>query len=164
MCLHRLSGQAVVRVNGKDIYLGPYGSADATEKYEAILADLIRHKSVPLTTAGQITITDLMAAFMVYAATCYRHPDGSPTSEVKAFALSLRHLRRLYASTVVTDFSPHKLKNVRQCMLGDGWSRPQINQRIGRIKRVFKWGLSEELLPASVYTALASLSNLKRGR
>ena len=32
-------GHAVVRLNGRDFYLGPFGSADAKAKYETLLAE-----------------------------------------------------------------------------------------------------------------------------
>jgi integrase len=44
-----------------------------------------------------------------------------------------------------------------------GLSRKLVNQRIDHIKRVFKWGASEELLPASVYEALTTVAGLRRG-
>ena len=45
-----------------------------------------------------------------------------------------------------------------------GWGRGLINQRVGRIKRLFRWAVSEELLPQTVAGALASVEGLKRGR
>ena len=36
--LHRGSGQAKVRIQGKDIYLGPHGSPESRERYEGLSA------------------------------------------------------------------------------------------------------------------------------
>ena len=41
--------------------------------------------------------------------------------------------------------------------------RKIINQRIDHIKRFFKWAVSEELLPSSVYEALRTVAGLRRG-
>lgn len=38
-CHHKASGQAVVRIDGKDHYLGAFGSADSHEKYARLLAE-----------------------------------------------------------------------------------------------------------------------------
>lgn len=38
-CLHKHSGQAVVRIHGKDRYLGEFGSPESYERYEQLLAD-----------------------------------------------------------------------------------------------------------------------------
>jgi integrase len=49
-------------------------------------------------------------------------------------------------------------------MVDAGLSRTTVNQRVGRIVRVFKWGASEELVPAAVYQALKTVSGLPKGR
>ena len=49
-------------------------------------------------------------------------------------------------------------------MIERGMCRSNINKQIGRIKRVFKWAASEELVPGHVYHALQSLAGLRRGR
>lgn len=41
--------------------------------------------------------------------------------------------------------------------------RKVINQRIDHIKRLFKWAVSEELVPSSVYEALRTVAGLRRG-
>jgi integrase len=43
-------------------------------------------------------------------------------------------------------------------------SRGVINHRIGRIKRAFKWAVSEELVPPVVYQGLAAVEGLRKGR
>jgi integrase len=42
--------------------------------------------------------------------------------------------------------------------------RAEINRRISRILRVFKWGVSEEMVPPSVHQALQTVPGLRRGR
>lgn len=49
-------------------------------------------------------------------------------------------------------------------MVGDGLARKVINHRVGRIKRVFKWAASEQLVPPGVHAALASVAGLQKGR
>lgn len=38
---HKASGQAVVRLDGHDIYLGPYGSQRSRAEYDRIIAEWI---------------------------------------------------------------------------------------------------------------------------
>ena len=38
-CHHRASGQAVVRIDGIDRYLGAYGSDQSHEQYERLIAE-----------------------------------------------------------------------------------------------------------------------------
>lgn len=49
-------------------------------------------------------------------------------------------------------------------MVDAGLSRGVINQRVGRIKRVFKWAVAEELVPEPVHRALLAVEGLKAGR
>ena len=38
--LHKPSGQARVIINGRHVYLGPYGSEESREKYVRLIAEL----------------------------------------------------------------------------------------------------------------------------
>ena len=65
-------------------------------------------------------------------------------------------------------------KEVRNIMIGQTrikngieqrrYCRKEINKRIGMIKSMFKWAVSEELLPANCYHALQTVTGLKWGR
>jgi len=37
-CRHKASGQAVVTIDGRDVYLGRYGSRESKTKYEQVIA------------------------------------------------------------------------------------------------------------------------------
>ena len=50
MRLHRPSGNARVRLNGKDIYLGKYGSEEARVAYHALIQKLVAEQQNPLAT------------------------------------------------------------------------------------------------------------------
>ena len=49
-------------------------------------------------------------------------------------------------------------------MVGLGWSRKYINKQVGRVVRMFRWGVSEELVPPSVHQALVAVPGLRKGR
>ncbi len=49
-------------------------------------------------------------------------------------------------------------------MIDTGLSRTTINARIGKIRRMFKWAVGEELVPASVYQGLQAVEGLRVGR
>src|SRR5262249_17769482 len=75
-----------------------------------------------------------------------------------------RPLRKLYGHTLASDFGPLALKAVRSAMLEAGLCRNEINKRVGKIVRVFKWGTENELVTASVYHGLKAVSGLRKGR
>lgn len=117
----------------------------------------------PRRTKG-LTIARLIDLYMEHAETYYRHPDGTPTTEVSNTECSLRSLRQQYGRTRVEDFGPLKLKALREEMLKAGWCRKTINQRIGCVKRIFKWGVENEVVPADRFHALQAVAGLKLGR
>lgn len=49
-------------------------------------------------------------------------------------------------------------------MIQLGWCRNHINQQLGRIKRMFKWGVENELIPPSLFHAVQAVRGLRAGR
>jgi integrase len=160
------SDSAFVEINGKRIYLGPHGTKESVMRYQQVLAEAAagilpqtnKSKSTP------ISITQICDLFMSHAASYYLKPDGKPTSEVPILKMAIKPLRELYGESPAVDFGPKRLKAVRHAMVKYGWCRTSINQQIGRIRKVFRWAVAEELLPESVYGALMTVEGLKRGR
>jgi integrase len=111
-----------------------------------------------------VSVNEVLLAFMRWAATHYRTPAGEPTTEIGELKLSLRHVRELYGHTHAAEFGPQALAALRQHMIGLKWCRTLINRRIERVKRVFKWAASEELVPVTVHQALRTLAGLPKGR
>ncbi len=170
---HKPSGLAVVTLNGKDHYLGPWPAdqrkapPDTRDAYDRLIAEwLANGRRLPgaVEDGPRLTVNELILAFWRYAEKHYRHEDGAPTSELRDYKLSLRPLRELYGPTPAAAFSPLKLKAVRQRMIDADLSRGVTNQRIGRIVRMFKWAVSEELAQETVWRSLTTVRGLERGR
>jgi hypothetical protein len=106
----------------------------------------------------------MLAAYWVFAQQHYQANDEKASKELDNLKYAVRPLKRLYGSTLVTEFSPLALKALQQRMIEEGLSRPVINSRIGKIKRVFRWAVSEVLCPPSVMQGLQAVMGLQRGR
>lgn len=172
-CLHKATGQAVVRVCGRDRYLGKYGSANSYEQYERALAEWRAAQgsangnrlSVPIEASQPLSINGLLLLYLRFAQSYYVDESGQCTRELQAIKYSLRPLRVLFGRSLAHDFGPKGLKAVRQYMIdNEKLSRGLINRRINRIRRVFKWGVSEELVPPSVHEGLRAVDGLRYGR
>jgi integrase len=169
---HRQSGQAVVTLtdgcgNRRDVLLGTYGTKASREEYARVLSEWEaagRCPPQPVGAAATLTINELLVRFMEWAEQHYRHTDGRPTSELNDYRYTLKPLKELYGTTTAARFGPLALKAVRQKMLDTDLSRGVANQRTGRIKRVFKWAVAEELVPQATYAALVTVEGLARGR
>jgi len=162
--LHRRSGRAIVTIDSKDHYLGPHGSPESRAEYDRLVAEwLVRgRRAAPPATAGP-TVNEVIAQYWAFAQTYYVK-NGRPTTEPEAIRHSLKPLRRLYGRTAARDFGPLALEAVRADMIGAGLCRNEVNKRVGRIVRAWKWAVSRELVPASAHEALRTLSGLRKGR
>ena len=162
--LHRPSGRAVVSLGGRDVYLGAHGTPEAKRTYEAVVSEWLANGRTAPQAAGTCTVAELAAAYLNHADGYYRHPDGTPTTEPSIVRASLRPVLILYSALPAAEFSPRKLEAVRLRMIADRLARPTVNKYAGRIRRMFRWAVESELLPAAVFQALAAVSGLRAGR
>ncbi len=164
---HKPSGQAVVTLNAKDHYLGLWQSDSSKAEYKRLLAEWIAAGKATTATNIQscigITVAELLTAYLAEAETAYTK-NGQPTSHLHNIKDALIPLRELYAKEPVATFGPLKLKAVRETVVKRGLCRSTINKHVGTIKRIFKWGTENELVPATVFHALQAVSGLRRGR
>lgn len=165
---HKPSGQGYVRIPGfKMVYTGKWGTPAAEEKYGRLIADWLNAaKQVPTQwqESGAYDVTDLLFDYMIWADDYYRGDDGSSSREIANLRLALRPLRLQYGRLPVGEFSPLKLKAYRQVMVEESrLTRETINQRVGIVKRLFDWGVSEEKVPAEVGHSLRVVRHLRRG-
>lgn len=159
--LHSASGQARVRIDGKDHYLGAYASPESRERYDDLTTAWLAKQGTSRVT---LTIDDLCLLFLDHAENYYRHKDGSPTSEVGCMRHALRPLVQLHGRCRVREFTPIKLKAARQAMIDAGLCRTNINRQVHRIRQVFNWGVEHSYVPVVVYQALRAVSALRAGR
>ncbi|AMV26211.1 site-specific tyrosine recombinase XerC [Gemmata sp. SH-PL17] len=167
LCHHKASGRAVVRLNSADHYLGVFGTPEAKDAYDRLIAEWLangRKLARPAAPPALPTVDEVLLAFWHHAERYYRLPSGEPTSEIVAVRKSLRPVHELFGRVPATEFGPKALAAVRQQMIHADLCRNVINKRIDRVKRAFKWATAEELVPVSVYEALRTLAGLKRDR
>jgi len=159
---HRATGQAVVTINGRDHYLGPHGTRASKLEYDRLITEWL--SSGRSTSYGLpehvISVVELIVAYLEYAKAYYG--DGS-RSEWANMRHALRPLRQMYGKLPAREFGPRQLKVVREKFIALGWSRKHINQNVQRIGRVFRWAVSEEMIPPEVPQALAMVPGLRRG-
>ncbi|MCZ6792183.1 MAG: site-specific integrase [Planctomycetota bacterium] len=156
--------RAYVKLNGLRHYLGKYGSPESKEKYHRLLAEWNANGRRLPAPAAKVTVVELAAAFWDHAESHYRRRDGTPTGTADNFRPILRLLKKHYAETLVADFGPRQLKSLRQRLVECGNARTYVNDNMRRLRQVFRWGVSEELVPPEVLERLRSVTPLKEGR
>lgn len=176
---HRPSGQARVRLNGVDHYLGPYGSEESRVEYAKLISQYANGQPVdPLakSTLGDagLTVNELCLAFFRHAKKHYVATDPTKTAtdrktkkattELGCFKQVIRILRELHGFTPCKDYGPLALKASREAMVRKKWVRKSINRAVARIRHIFRWGVSEELIDEGVLIRLETVAALEEGR
>jgi integrase len=167
---HKATGQGVVRLNGRDVYCGRFGTAECQANYHRTIGEwLANGRRLPDPSGDNasgpedLTINELALAYTRFADGYYRK-NGKPTSEVRDICLSIRPLRTLFGTLPARDFGPLHLKAVRQAFIDGGLCRNEVNKRTRRIVRLFGWGVEEAMVPSQVHWGLKAVKGLKRGR
>lgn len=169
--LHKQSGQAVVTLNYRDHLLGAFGSTESKAAYHELVARWLKHGRQPLdlqlhdhqSKSSAVTVTALCDTFQRHADEYYAAPDKR-TNAAFMFKLILRDVRDLFGTSPADDFSPSKLKAVRDRWIKRGYVRSAINRYVGYTRQVFRWGVSEEMVKPAVVQALECLPALRRGK
>jgi hypothetical protein len=108
---HKARGLAVVRIDGRDNYLGPYDSPDGHEKYHRLIAEWMA--SGPSLQPDPVeegpTVNAIVLGFLEAHKNYYARDDGTQTGEMANFVDAVRHLKSLFGRTPARDFSPKKL-------------------------------------------------------
>src|SRR5207249_1404885 len=150
---HKARNCAVVTIDGRNHYLGPWQSPESHERYAALIAEWRRNGGTlpdpaPAATSpadpSPLTASELILAYFKYAQAHYVK-NGQPTSEQGCIRQALRFVRQLYGASPAAEFGPRSLKNVRQAMVAAGRARKSVNKDVHRIKRVIRWAVEEEL-------------------
>jgi len=170
--LHKQSGQAIVtlpdgRGGRHDVLLGPYDSEESKREYKRIVVEWVANgwrEPTRTEDAPDLTMNELLMVYFAHAETYYRHPDGTPTSEVDNIRLALRPLKELYGDTEAGKFDSLALEAVRVKMIEAGHCRKRINKDVDRIKRMFRWATAKKLVPLETYQLLQTVENLQAGR
>lgn len=173
---HKQSGQARVRIDGKDFLLGLYGSDESRIEYGKLvahaaggipidpLADSIRG-SLPRSESDDPgpSVGELCLMFLRHADGHYIK-NGKPTSEVHIVKSVIRFLNELYGMVPAKDFGPLALKAVRQKFVDAGWVRRSCNQGVNRIRHIFKHAVENEVIAPALLQRLQAVSPLLKGR
>lgn len=150
--------------------VAPHGSPESIDAYKRLISEwttagsAVAAASNAATKAGaDFRICELLFAYYEHADRYYVK-DGQPTGEAKNIKDATRLVQALYGMTPVAEFGPMALKAVRQKMIEAKLSRRVINFRVNRIRRVFKWGVENQLVAPQILHALQAVAAIRAGR
>src|SRR5262249_20094183 len=150
--LHKQSGQAVVTLtdrlgNRRDVLLGKHNSPESKSEYERVIAEWLANggRTAPTPATADLSVNELLVRSAPWAEQHYRALDGKPARELENVKEALKPLRRLYGHTAATAFGPLALRALQQELARSKLARSTLNNRINRVRRVFKWAASFQL-------------------
>lgn len=168
--LHKSTGQARVRINNHDYYLGAYGSPESKAKYDQLIADYLagrlpvraKDESTPAASPPVLTVAGVLSCYLEHAERYYRK-RGQPTAQVDRIGSAIRVTVARCGTLAAIAFGPKALKEVRRDMVAKGWCREQVNTCVACLVRGWRWAVSEELVPGSAAHALEAVKPLRDG-
>ena len=154
-------GRAKVKINGKNHYLGKYGSPESFAKYHAILAahaaGTLGQK--PICQGEEPIIADLTNSYRFRELPRYENNQQHYNLRQQLMAALLLN----YADLPCSEFGPLKLAGIRDGFVRAGNCRRHANEKTKTIIQIFRHGVAREMVLPETLTALESLPNLRRG-
>ena len=159
-------GTTFVRINGKRIYLGKFGSPEAAQNYARCVAEWATngtppdHANKPI---GTITVDTLAIAFL-------DHVQKNDPPHYHENRSAIKGLLQLYSGITVESFTPKCLIAVQHQFTqhidshGKHRSRRYCNELVRYVRRMFRWGVTQEFVSSVTADALRYVSPLRQGR
>jgi len=168
----------LVVLDGKQHYLGKYGTPESLAEYNRLVQEWLARGPGPAgpppvdvgggeareALSPSPLVNELIVAFLKHAEVHYLRPDGTPSGELDNFRSALKPLREVYGYTAADAFGPLSLRAVRDRMIDSGLCRTTINARVNRIRRLFRWAASTEMISPAVFQSLQTVPGLQKGR
>jgi hypothetical protein len=138
--LHKARGCAVVTIDGKNHYLGPYGSPESCKQYETLIAEWGARNHLPdpakvaeaqAATGGDqsVTIYEVAAVYLDWDRTRYVK-FGEPTGYLHSIKSALRVLTMHYGEMRASHFNSAHLAHLLDRMVAAGYSRCYANAHL----------------------------------
>ena len=174
---------AFVETGGKRTYLpGAFGSAESRMAYAKLCEQLkaqprqkMSSELIPKPAKNHATVADVVVAFLSHAKSYYPKSRGSSADEFECCRVVGERLIRFAGLTHAESFGPLSLKAFRDSLVNYRFtrgkdtqerrlSRRYINMQLNRVRRMFRWAASEELVSSSVWQSLKTVDGLRSGR
>jgi hypothetical protein len=131
---------AVVTLNGRDHYLGKYGTPESIVAYNELVARwLAAGRTLPDEQPGAaLSVNEVLLQYVEHCTKHYaaRRNAGAILDSIK---LAIKPVRQLYGTTGAASFGPKALQLVRATWVQSKLARKTINERVGSVKCPTTW-------------------------
>jgi integrase len=155
---HKASGRAYVTVDGRQVYLGAWGSDEARRAYRDVVAQWEAANSPASPRPSTIvTVAELVLAH-------YEQAKGRYSAdELRAYRVALSPFLRRHMDRDVETILGRDLAEQRDAWRLAGLRRQTINKMLGRLKRVFVWGAQNEYVSETTAGRVRMVAGLRDG-
>lgn len=182
---YHISGQSVVRLDGRDFYLGEHDSPESLARYAVLIAtyqaggmklpanfeigSLEPQVMSMLGSLGEpqqqtqkpITLRHVTACFREHVSERY----ANQPKEIHRLGAVCDMLNESDGDLKADQYGPLALQRQRQRWVDTGkMSRPYVNRLTNVVIRIFKYAVSQELVLPEVWQRLKSLEPLRAGQ
>ena len=187
--LHKRSGNGRVFINGREHWVGLYGSPDAKARYAELIAAYVTSGGAsveaariptpcPTRLAADLTVGELAVKWMRHIETT--RPNHKQSSLWHG-AVAASRAARPFATMSVRDFGSRALLDAQRLLIEtpipprkqrgrpksatkpEFRTRRYINDVVGRVRQMFHWGVLRELVPDDRVKALEIVPALTYG-
>jgi integrase len=182
---YHISGQSVVRLDGRDFYLGEHDSPESIARYAVLIAayqaggmrlpadfEIGTLEPQVMSMLGMIvepqqqaktpiTVRHVTACFRLHIAERY----ANNPKEIHRLGMVCDALELNDGDLNADQYGPLALQRQRQRFVDTGkTSRPYVNRLTNAIVRIFKHAVSQELVQPEVWQRLKSVEPLRAGQ
>lgn len=145
-------------------YVGQEGSAEALRKLADLRDEFARNNGYIKPRARESdkpSVALLCKEFMRFVREDYPAGSYEPERHLRTMSLLVDYCGEMTTESVSLDI----IEGFRRSLIMRGTCcRREINDRIRRVIRCFKWGARHKLVPMSVITELSLLESIRRGK
>lgn len=163
LCHHKTSNRGYIYINRQKIYLGCWPSfrvsppEELIHSYHLFLKNLILKGSPKPIKSNKSKPQKVFELCNLFIASNISSGDKNNYNIIQKF------LKGMFPSLSINNFGPRHLLELQKEFVARGLTRQGINKRINLTRRIFRWGVSQNLVQQQTFEALKTIFPVKKG-
>jgi integrase len=154
------TGQARVRINGKDYYCGKHGTPESHARYDQLIEEKVLGH---LDEVAAKTLTSILAAWWPECKRRYVKGKGKLGGAVN-WQPVIRLLRENFGDLAADQVGPKMVRHLLELEAAKrDWSLTYCRDVLSKVKLIYRWAVAEELLDVAAYQRVV-LCSIRHGR
>lgn len=163
LCHHKPSNRGYIYINRQKIYLGSWPSFRVSPPEELIQAYHLYLKKVILNGSQTQLKPDKLKPKKVIELCSLFIASKTSSGDKNNYNIIQKFFKEMFPSIKINNFGPHHLLELQKEFIARGLTRQGINKRINLTRRIFRWGVSQNLVYQQIFEALKSIFPVKKG-